>query len=120
LVSSAKLPVFDCISGHFPLSGIYQIFESQAPFATLLQKSKSTTNSIRDRQTKSIITLQSPIRLRVEGFSTKNHEKPFSKKSGFFSCALHNFMICLRPVPPLQNGSNRNLLLARPLSNQNA
>jgi len=47
-------------------------------------------------------------------------KSPFQKKSGLFACALYNFIICFRPLPPLQNGSSRNLLLARPLGMQNA
>jgi len=82
-VSSATLPVFGCVLGHdFRSRAFFRSSNRKQHSQRRYRRSKSTTNSsIRDRQTMSIISLQSPIRLRIEVLSTKNRtEKPFSKK----------------------------------------
>jgi hypothetical protein len=121
LVSSAEQPVFGCASGNFPLSGIYLTFESQAAFATPLRRVSRPQIAVFeiDKRNQSLrCSRQSAYDSKCS--QQKIMKSPFQKKSRFLPFALYNASICLRPVPPLQNGSSQDLFSARPLNMHDA
>jgi len=85
------------------------------------RKRRNKSTIIRDRQTKSIIMRKSPVLLRVEALTKKDHEKLFAKRAVSSLVLSATPLSCVRSAPRkkrAENGWSRNLLVARPQSMQ--